>query len=55
MHAKTVSFAGTLSGVCRQETYVLQANTAFVFECKTSLPDQAALSQQVQLTGLLYT
>jgi hypothetical protein len=54
-HAKTVSFAGTLSGVCRQDTYVLQANSASVFECETSLPDQAILSQQAQLTGLFYT
>jgi hypothetical protein len=55
MHAKTVSFAGTYSGVCRQETYVLQANSVSFFECKTSLPDQAALNQQAQLTGLFYT
>jgi hypothetical protein len=54
-HAKTVSFTGTLSGVCRQETYVLQANSASAFECETSLLDQAILSQQTQLTRLFYT
>lgn len=33
-HAKTVSFAGTLSGVCRQETDVLQASSASVFRLR---------------------
>ena len=53
-HAKTVSFAGTLSGVCRQNTYVLQINSAYVFARKTSLTDQV-LSQQANLAGFLYT
>jgi len=52
---KTASFAETLSGVCRQETYVLQVNSVSVSECGTSLSDQAILSQQAQLTGLFYT
>jgi len=54
-HAKTVSFAGTPSGVCHQNKYVVQTKSASVFAYETSLPDQATLSYQEHLTGLFYT
>jgi hypothetical protein len=52
---KQFYFAGTLSGVCRQNTRVGQTNSASVFSYETSLPDQAILSYQEHLTGLFYT